>query len=88
MIREWYSTYNHPEKPETIERDSRGILIEEGLRVAYNQSGNVVIGVITTLKKNEWESTNSGWRLKFEIHIKNEEGGTSKVKNPNSFVII
>jgi len=86
MIREWYSMFD-PE-PAVVDRDSRGVLIEEGLKVAYNQSGNVVLGVIKELKNNEWSATKNGWRLKFILIIENEDGKLSKVKNPNSFVVI
>ena len=41
--------YYHQENiPETIIRDSRGTLIEEGLRVAYNYGGAVAIGTIVS----------------------------------------
>tara|TARA_R110000868_G_scaffold95085_2_gene261798 strand:- start:358 stop:618 length:261 start_codon:yes stop_codon:yes gene_type:complete len=86
MIREWYGMFD-PE-PAVVNRDSRGVLIEEGLKVAYNQSGNVVLGVIKKFKCSEWSATKSGWRLKFILLIENEEGQLSKVKNPNSFVVI
>jgi hypothetical protein len=76
-------------KPEKITRDHRGTLIEDGLRVAYNRSGDVDLGVIVSIVKNEWKPRSyGGWMLNFEIHIQAEDGHVSKVKNPNSFVII
>ena len=81
-------------KPNPIIRDSRDTLIEEGLKVAYNQSGDVVLGVIKELKRSEYTGECSAglakiwWRLNFELHILNEYGNESKIKNPNSFVII
>jgi len=75
-------------KPEKLTKDSRGIIIEPGLRVAYNYSGDVVIGKIIELKKSEWKNNGHFWNLDFELHIENENGKISKIKNPNSFVII
>ena len=80
--------------PEPITRDSRGTEIQLGLRVAYNYQGDVIIGTIKELKRNEWKAVRKGtgtsmwWSLKFELLIENEEGHISKVKNPNSFVLI
>jgi len=78
------------EKPtHIVERDSRGTLIEPGLRVAYNLSGDVAIGTIIEVKKNRWVKRDWSWHLDFEIHIQLEgEIQISKVKNPNAFVII
>lgn len=77
------------EKPEAILRDHRGTLIEPGLRVAYNFSGDVAIGTIIELKRNEWVEHRSGWWIhKFELHVKNENGHISKIKNWRSFVIV
>ena len=74
--------------PGIVERDSRGTLISPGLRAAYNLSGDVVVGTIVEVKKNKWNSKGNDWRLEFEIHIMGENGKLSKIKNPNSFVII
>lgn len=77
--------------PAKIERDHRGTLIAEGLRVAFNRSGDVVLGTIKEYKRCDWYvPKGSPWRwcLKFEIHIEDENGHVSKIKNPNSFVII
>lgn len=82
-------SYYQKDEPAKFERDSRGTLIEPGLRVAYNHSGAISLGKIIEIKKNSWEMIQGRWRLKFEMHIENEEtGSTSTVKNPNSFVII
>jgi hypothetical protein len=85
MIR---SIYYQTEQPEIVVRDSRGTTIAPGLRVAYNRSGDVAIGTIEKLAKNDWRKDKYGWRLHFELVIKNENGDTSTVKNPNAFVII
>jgi hypothetical protein len=85
MIR---STYYQTEQPKIVTTDSRGTTIAPDLRVAYNRSGNVAIGTIEKLAKNEWRKSKYGWRLHFELVIKNENGNTSTVKNPNAFVII
>lgn len=77
--------------PEKIIRDSRGTLIEPGLRVAYNYSGDIAIGNIKEVKKNKWKpscSMGMYWILDFEMLVENENGPISKIKNPNSFVII
>jgi len=77
--------------PAKIDRDHRGTLIVNGLRVAFNRSGDVVLGTIKEYKRCDWYvPKGSPWRwcLKFEIHIEDENGHVSKVKNPNSFVII
>lgn len=86
--------YYHQENiPETIIRDSRGTLIEEGLRVAYNYGGAVAIGTIVSYKCL-WKIARPGvapknwWYCKFELKVRNEDGHISTVKNPNSFVII
>jgi hypothetical protein len=83
------SLYQEEKPTSNIERDHRGILIQPGLRVAYNLSGDVVIGTIVEVKKNQWVKKRGNWRLEFEIHIQLEgESRISKVKNPNAFVII
>lgn len=77
------------EKPETILRDHRGTLIEPGLRVAYNFSGDVAIGTIIELKRNEWKEVRKEyWSHKFELRVQNENGHISKIKNWRSFVIV
>ena len=75
-------------QPEPIKRDSRGTEIAEGLRVAFNRSGDVAIGKIVRVVKNSWKCSTWRWHLTFEIHIEGEDGRISKVKNPNSFIII
>jgi hypothetical protein len=90
MIQRSYSTYNNPNfVPPKITEDSRGTKIEEGERVAFNCSGDVVIGKIQKIIKNKWKKTRDTWvSLEFEIEIEREDGHVSKIKNPNSFVII
>lgn len=80
-------------KPPKITRDSRGTLIEEGLRVAYNYSGDVRIGTIVRLKKSDWTMRKnkgqfSDWIINFQLEIMGENNILSTIKNPNSFVII
>jgi hypothetical protein len=85
--------------PKIITKDRRGIKIEPGLRVAYNHSGDIDMGTILKIVKNEWVKKYnktaynrvrkfSHWKLNFELHIENEDGHISKLKNPNSFLII
>ena len=42
------------------------------------------------VQKNKWVYSESRkrWRLDYEIHIEAEDSLVSKVKNPNSFVVI
>jgi len=81
-------------QPGPIVNDSRGIRIEPGLKVAFNRSGDIVLGTIITVKKNVWKDSRQGvgnqkwWTHHFEMHIKGEDGNTSKIKNANSFIII
>ena len=91
MIQTGISNWNnYIERPNVVTRDHRGTEICEGLRVAFNRSGDVLIGKIITVKKNKWIYIDSRmfWRLVYEIHIEAEDGTISKVKNPNSFVVI
>ena len=83
-------THHGNTNPKEITKDSRGTLIEPGLRVAYNRSGDVMIGEIVELKRCEripgyYEDMHI---LKFELLIKGEDGKVSKIKNYKSFVII
>lgn len=81
-------------KPQSIIRDRRGILFEPNMRVAYNRSGDVVIGTIKEITKNVWNVSRQGiepkkwWNLRFEMIVEGEDGLISKIKNPNSFVVI
>lgn len=87
-IGNWNGEQN--EAPAIITRDHRGVEICEGLRVAFNRSGYTLIGKIIEVKKNKWRYIESRklWELIFEIEIESEDGDVSKIKNPNSFVII
>lgn len=85
---EWFDENGYPHE---VTQDRRGTTIEVGSRVAFNHSGDIAIGIIRELKKCEWERMSHDsqrWQIKFELHIEREDGGISKVKNPNSFVII
>lgn len=81
-------------KPDLIAHDSRGIKIEHGLRIAYNQSGNIVIGTILSFTC-DWTKIRIGadnmdwWNCKFTMNVMSEDKLTpSTLKNPNSFVIL
>lgn len=83
------------EEPAPIVVDPKGNPITLRARVAYNMSGNIKTGYIDSLKKNRWRKSRPStegkfwWYLDFELLIENEETGKiSKIKNPNSFVII
>lgn len=89
----------HNGEPAQVLRDSNGILIAPGLRVAYNVSGTVQIGEIKSLRKTKWTAVRDiisapygpigWWHLKFELEIINSvTGKCSIIKNPNSFIII
>jgi hypothetical protein len=84
-------------KSDRVLTDSRGVKLEEGLRVAYNLSGSIALGVIKKIHKNKWKqdsgtkNSRTGempWRLEFELHVLGEDNKISKIKNPNSFLII
>lgn len=81
-------------KPEPVTKDHKGTEIKPGLRVAYNQSGDVILGTIISLDSNDWKPSRAGyipeqrWYLNFKLKIKNEAGHISTVKNHRSFVII
>ena len=77
-------------EPEPIREDSRGNIIAPGSRVAFNRSGSVIIGKVLEVTKNKWSWIPSRftWHLNYEIQIEAEDGLISKVKNPNSFVVI
>lgn len=79
-------------KPKPIDKDSRGVSIEIGHKVAYNFSGNVVIGYIISIDNIKWIKGKPKdwytWTCNFKIKIENEEGHISTIKNPNSFIII
>jgi len=79
--------------PAIITHDSRGNFIKEGATVAYNYQGSVKLGKIISCSC-KWKvvrkdiAPKSWWSCVFELKILNEEGFTSTVKNPNSFLII
>lgn len=83
------------EEPAPITLDSKGNPISLRARVAYNLSGGIEIGYIDSIEKNGWRKVNKGlgenfmWGTVFEILIENEETGKiSKIKNPNSFIVL
>ena len=89
MIRTYYYQEH---KPAEIHNDSRGVMIDIGLRIAYNQSGNVVLGKISRIIENTWKvrkySKGGDWILNFKMEVINEDSSISIIKNPNSFIII
>lgn len=68
--------------------DHRGTPLEAGKRVAFNRSGDVIIGTILVIKKNSYWKDGYRNHIDFEMHVQNEEGAVSKIKNYSSFVII
>lgn len=92
MIKTHYFFYkdNIPEKPEPIERDYRGVKFDLGNFVAYNKSGNVRLGKILNINKNEFVLRNksTAYVLKFEMVVCGDDNTISIVKNPNSVVNI
>ena len=80
-------------KPKPILTDSYGKLIKPRLKVAFNKSGDVKIGVIIELIQSDWKIVRFGvspkmwWYCLFKLSIESE-GKLSIIKNPNSFVII
>jgi len=81
-------------QPLPIIHDSRGTIIKYDLRVAYNRSGNIVLGNINKINTNKWKISRPGvetkywWSLKFEMIVEDDNGKLTTIKNPNSFVII
>jgi hypothetical protein len=65
--------------------DSRGTEITRGARVAYNQSGQVVPGVV--LDPGEPKRV-SQWHVVYRIRIENDLGHVSVVKNANSVLVL
>lgn len=74
--------------PDPIKLDRYGRDIVPGARVAYNLSGDVAMGTVVGITRNAWKWKEWNWFLDFEIHIQNDNGNMSRVKNPNAFVII
>lgn len=82
------------DRPPCITEDSRGTEIVVGKRVAYNQSGNVVLGTIIDFGSH-WTKVRPGpddtdwWRCFFSMDVLSEDDKTkSTLNNPNSFVIL
>ena len=81
-------------KPKPIDKDSRGTAIAIGLRVAYNFSGSVTMGHISEIRNIEWTPIKGRvnmwrtWECRYKIKVTNEDGHTSTIKNPNSFIVI
>ena len=77
--------------PEIINKDSNGVVIKPGSRIAYNRSGSVILGEIVSLDRSEWKVDKyyeRSWYLMFSLKVKDLDGTVSTIKNPNSFVII
>lgn len=84
-------------RPDPIEKDSKGSDFLPGDEVAYNRSGEVKIGEIVSINRNEWKKIRDGsgsktwWKLMFSMTIKNKccgDTSESVIKNPNSFIVI
>tara|TARA_R110000737_G_scaffold341087_1_gene364519 strand:- start:1010 stop:1291 length:282 start_codon:yes stop_codon:yes gene_type:complete len=87
-------------QPEPTNTDVYGKLIEVGKRVAFNYQGSVRLGTILKLhisvwKKDKRRTSSIGglgeryWNESFELHIQGDGiEKFSKIKNPDSFVII
>ena len=86
----FFSKDNIPEKPKPVERDYRGVKFDLGNFVAYNKSGNVRLGKILNINKNEFVLRNksTAYVLKFEMVVCGDDNTISIVKNPNSVVNI
>ena len=57
--KEYRSCHYQVEKPTMkVTTDYRGTLLKEGSKVAYNYSGNVAIGTVVGIVKDEWYSPN------------------------------
>lgn len=73
--------------------DNRGNTIEPGLRVAYNLSGQIAMGVVESATPAE--KTDSGWRYirRASIKVKAEypeaiAGKISNVRDPKNVMVI
>jgi len=93
MFQSIASTSWEDKEPQRVDKDSKGKLIKNDSKVAYNRSGDVVTGTIIRLKKSEWvlsdvRGNKNWWRLRFELEIRGDDGVISTIKNPNSFIII
>lgn len=68
--------------------DCRGQIIKPGVHVAYNQSGNVVPGVVQNIKGSWYQETwGPIWIGAF--FIKNDlDGKVSRVKRAESMMVI
>lgn len=82
------------DKPDEITKDSRGKEIKLGVEVAFNKAGKITVGIVMSFSQR-WRATRPGtgktkwWALYFEMKIDPEDGGTpSRIKNPNSFIIL
>lgn len=93
MFQSIASTSWEDKEPQRVDKDSKGKLIKNDSKVAYNRSGDVVTGTIIRLKKSKWKLADfrgdrKWWKLQFELEIRGDDGVISIIKNPNSFIII
>lgn len=80
--------------PDEITTDFYGVDFLPGDKVAINYMGEIRIGYILEIKRNEWFKLRGGingktwWTLKFEMKVKQLDGTVSTVKNIRSFIRI
>lgn len=87
------TTLLQKDRPDPVLLDSRGTEIKQGVKIAYNMSGNICLGTVRGMT-SDWTQIRPGpddlkwWNCKFTMVVLNENGETSTLKNPNSFVIL
>jgi len=81
--------------PENIPRDNSGVLLEPGLRVAFNKSGYVTLGTIISIDDFRWKVVRPGvdpkkwWSLVCKIKVQEiNSDHISTISNPNSIIVI
>jgi hypothetical protein len=84
------TSYWQDNAPEPIVADYNGGRFYKNQRVAFNYQGSVKLGTIIELKRSEWKERGYGsWALVFDLHIQGDGAEKiSKIKNPNSVVVI
>lgn len=89
-------SYYQAEMPSENEpRDNYGVLLEPGINVAYNRSGEVKKGKLISVNKFKWvvvrehENEKKWWSLQCEIEVQEDFSGIkSKLQNINSIIAI
>lgn len=86
-------TYHQKEKPNSLTQRN-GVTLQEGLPIAYNRSGEVILGTIVEVIKNDWKPVRKGiddkfwWKHDFQMKVISDNGIPSTIRNFNSFVVI